>query len=107
MASRVGTSRFLPRRPRAALKWAIALLALMSAGVAGAGGAATSEAPRPAFSVADTVPLRFGVTDDYGKLHPCDPRFLSALRDIGYTMHRMTVAWDETRPTFILDKQLL
>src|SRR5581483_3154106 len=114
---------------RAPLGFAIAaLLALMSLG---AGATATARAaehsdslrevppsavaqsalpassPSAATAPPDTVPLSFGVSDDFGKLHPCEGAFLSALHGIGYTVHRMTVAWDSTRPTLIWNRALL
>jgi hypothetical protein len=53
----------------------------------------------PAAAHAD--PMRYGVSDDWPKSHPCGDVFWQSAKDIGYQDLRMTVKWDESQPTVI------
>jgi hypothetical protein len=101
----------------ACLRVIVAVLVLATVVVAGAAGAASSAVPPPPPTAVepasepqppiDMAPIAFGTSGDYGKLHPCSVAFLSAMHDIGYTLNRLTVAWDNARPTYMLDRGLL
>jgi hypothetical protein len=56
----------------------------------------------PAAAHAD--PMRYGVSDDWPKFHPCGDVFWQSAKDIGYQDLRMTVKWDESQPTVIPDQ---
>ncbi|MDX6451709.1 MAG: hypothetical protein QOH16_1758 [Gaiellaceae bacterium] len=45
--------------------------------------------------------MRYGVSDDWPKFHPCGDVWWSAAKDIGYQDLRMTVKWDAGAPTSI------
>jgi hypothetical protein len=50
----------------------------------------------------------FGVTDDAGKYaNDSGARFFSTLNDLGMNENRVTVQWDPTRPTTIVDQPFL
>jgi hypothetical protein len=50
---------------------------------------------------ASADPMRYGVSDDWPKFHPCGDVWWSAAKDIGYQDLRMTVKWDAGAPTSI------
>lgn len=55
-------------------------------------------------AVAHADPMRYGVSDDWPKFHPCGDVFWQSAKDIGYQDLRMTVKWDESQPTVIPDQ---
>ena len=49
--------------------------------------------------------LKIGAADDHPKASPeIAARFYDAMRDVGLTENRITVVWDATRPTTILER---
>ena len=52
--------------------------------------------------------VSFGVSDDTGKYaNDGGYSFLSMLNDVGLTENRVTVRWDATQPTTIVDRPFL
>jgi hypothetical protein len=53
-------------------------------------------------------PLKVGVADDTGKYAAdCGLAFYSQMNDIGYTVDRISVLWDESRPAQIVEQPFL
>jgi hypothetical protein len=78
---------------------AVALFAAGSAGAAGAHGRPAAPLPGTGLSV--------GVNDDAGKYGDGAPQFWQTMAAEGLKQDAMTVLWDETRPTTILDQSFI
>src|SRR5207245_2694090 len=83
-----------PELTRSAMKKLTAVLAIVCAAIGAASSASAS--------------VSFGVSDDAGKYaNDGGYSFLAMLNDVGLTENRVTVRWDETKPTTIVDRPFL
>jgi predicted small lipoprotein YifL len=58
--------------------------------------------------VSSAGPLKFGAADDTGKYaNDCGLSFYGQMNDIGYTVDRISVLWDESRPNDIVEQGFL